>query len=88
VPVRASGGRGWGCSRLVLLTSAPLHSLDWRGTEPGKITRKSDRRSSRVTRSALAGDLARLHAGASGGWPLLQFARLVLIVAVRGRCGG
>jgi hypothetical protein len=38
---------------------------------PGKITRKSGRRPSHVTRSALARDLARLHTGAPGGWPAL-----------------
>jgi hypothetical protein len=42
-----------------------------RQPEPGKITRKGGRRPSRVTRSALARDLARLHTGAPGGWPAL-----------------
>ncbi len=64
------------------------HPSDRRQLEPGKITRRSGRRPSRVTRSALARDLARLHTGAPGGWPLLQFARLALIVAALSRCGG
>ena len=45
------------------------HPSDRRQPGPGKITRKGGRRPSRVTRSALAGDLARLHTGAPGGWP-------------------
>ena len=50
---------------------APGHPSDRRQPEPGKITRKGGRRPSRVTRSALARDLARLHTGAPGGWPAL-----------------
>jgi hypothetical protein len=47
------------------------HPSDRRQPQPGKITRKGGRRPSRVTRSALAGDLDRLHTGAPGGWPAL-----------------
>jgi hypothetical protein len=46
-------------------------SFHRRQPQPRKIRRKGGRRPSRVTRSALAGDLARLHSGASGGWPAL-----------------
>ena len=55
---------------------------------PGKIGRKGGRRPSRVTRSALVGDLPRLHTGASEDGPLLQIARLALTVAAPGRSGG
>ena len=51
--------------------TTPVHPSDRRQPEPGKITRKGGRRPSRVTRSALAGDLARLHNGAPGGWSAL-----------------
>src|SRR5690348_13142752 len=44
--------------------SSPCHPSDRRQPEPGKITRKGGRRPSRVTRSALARDLPRLHTGA------------------------
>ena len=44
---------------------------DRRQLVPYKITRKGGRRPSRVTRSALAGDLVRLHTEAPGGWPAL-----------------
>jgi hypothetical protein len=47
------------------------HPSDRRQPKPGKITRKGGRRPSRVTRSALAGDLPRFHTGAPGGWPAL-----------------
>src|SRR5260370_39706406 len=70
------------------LAPLPAHPSDRRQPQPGKITRKGGRRPSRVTRSALAGDLARLHTGAPGGGPPLQLARLAPIVAVLGRGGG
>jgi hypothetical protein len=42
-----------------------------------------------VTRSALAGDLCLAFTlERRGGWLALQFARLALIVAAPGRCGG
>src|SRR5215468_4745090 len=47
------------------------HPSDRRQPEPGKISRKGGRRPSHVTRSALAGDLPRLHTGAPEGWPAL-----------------
>jgi hypothetical protein len=68
--------------------TAPGHPFDRRQPEPGKITHKGGRRPSRVTRSALVRDLARLHTGAPGGWPPLQFARMAQIVAAPDRCGG
>src|SRR2546429_7672770 len=42
---------------------------------------------SRVTRGALAGDLARLHMERRQDGPLLQIAHLALIVATLSRCG-
>ncbi len=53
---------------------SPLASILPIGAERrrGKISRMGGRRPSRVTRSALAGDLARLHTGAPGGWPALS----------------
>ena len=48
---------------------APGHPSDRRRGTLGKISRKGGRRPSRVTRSAFAGDLARLHTGAPGGCP-------------------
>jgi hypothetical protein len=46
----------------------PGHPVDRRRFKAGKITDKGGRRPSRVTRSALVGDLVRLHTGAPGGW--------------------
>ena len=61
--------------------ASPVHPPDRRRTEPGKITCKGDRRSSQVTRSALARDLARLHTGAPGGWPYPARARSAGVTA-------
>jgi len=56
--------------------------------KPGKISRKGGRRPSRVTRSALVGDLCPASHWSAGRMVLLQFARLALIVAAPGRCVG
>jgi Phage integrase family len=46
--------------------------MDAMGVPPKRVASKGGRRRpSRVTRSALARDLARLHTGAPGGWPAL-----------------
>src|SRR5260370_18182649 len=88
-PVRGVAGNGLAVSqRQPWAWLTPGHSSDRRRTEPGKITRKGGRRPSRVTRSALARDLARLHTGAPGGWPAPASPRLALIAAPLNRCGG
>jgi hypothetical protein len=58
-------------TRSLGLTPVPGHPSDRRQSQPGKISCKGGRRPSHVTRSALVGDLARLHTGAPGGWPAL-----------------
>src|SRR5260370_25962694 len=68
------------------LAPLPAHPPDRRQPEPGKITRKGGRRPSRVTRSALARDLPRLHTGAPGRMACsCSSARLALIVAALSR---
>jgi hypothetical protein len=58
--------------RCIGLSAATVgHPSDRRQPEPGKIRHKGGRRPSRVTRSALVRDLARLDTGVPGGWPAL-----------------
>ena len=69
----AAQATGQGSTGVILPAGRPVQVILPIGANPsrGKITRKGGRRPSRVTRSALARDLARFHTGAPGGWPAL-----------------
>ena len=62
---RSVEGEGYPCML------GPCHPSNGRQSQPGKIRYKGGRRPSRVTRSALVCDLARLHTRTPGGWPAL-----------------
>src|SRR5215510_14915730 len=66
--VRRDAARRLHLPAALLGTARSWPSFDRRQPQAGKISCKGGRRPSRVTRSALVGDLARLHNGAPGGW--------------------